>query len=146
MGTRPLIGVTKNNGNLLRRIAKANLTRSKRRYTDKEDLTVTSSVLKFFPPPTIISNSVLQLLEFEGIAMASEVLISISRDEVERARLTSEYKYVVDHQSKMVQAERRGRAERRAERRAEGRNELLDLLESGKSTEEILKTYRNKTL
>ncbi|GMO58774.1 MAG: hypothetical protein Ta2G_18780 [Termitinemataceae bacterium] len=30
--------------------------------------------------------------------MASEVLISISRDEVERARLTSEYKYVVDHQ------------------------------------------------
>ncbi|GMO58780.1 MAG: hypothetical protein Ta2G_18790 [Termitinemataceae bacterium] len=43
--------------------------------------------------------------------MASEVLISISRDEVERARLTSEYKYVVDHQSKMVQAERRGRAE-----------------------------------
>ncbi|GMO57740.1 MAG: hypothetical protein Ta2G_17580 [Termitinemataceae bacterium] len=74
--------------------------------------------------------------------MASEVLISISRDEVERARLTSEYKYVVDHQSKMVQAERRGRAEGRNE----GRNELLDLLESGKSTEEILKTYRNKTL
>ncbi|GMO26396.1 MAG: hypothetical protein Ta2B_06550 [Termitinemataceae bacterium] len=34
--------------------------------------------------------------------MASEVLISISRDEVERARLMSEYKYVVDHQSKMV--------------------------------------------
>ncbi|GHT50471.1 hypothetical protein FACS1894102_6020 [Spirochaetia bacterium] len=69
--------------------------------------------------------------------MASEVLISISRDEVERARLTSEYKYVVDHQSKMVQAKRLGMAE--------GRNELLDLLESGKSAEEILRTYRNKT-
>jgi predicted transposase/invertase (TIGR01784 family) len=42
----------------------------------------------------------------EGIAMASEVLISISRDEVERARLMSEYKYVVDLQSKVVYAER----------------------------------------
>jgi predicted transposase/invertase (TIGR01784 family) len=44
----------------------------------------------------------------EGIAMASEVLISISRDEAERARLMSEYKYVVDTQSKVVQAERVG--------------------------------------
>jgi predicted transposase/invertase (TIGR01784 family) len=44
----------------------------------------------------------------EGIAMASEVLISISKDEVERARLMSEYKYVVDLQSKVVQAEREG--------------------------------------
>ncbi|GHT50377.1 hypothetical protein FACS1894102_5840 [Spirochaetia bacterium] len=97
-----------------------------------------------------------KLLEIEdGIAMASEVLISISRDEVERARLMSEYKYVVDHQSKMVQAKRLGMAEGRAEGRNEGekigeakgrslgRNELLDLLESGKSAEEILKTYRN---
>ncbi|MDR1318460.1 MAG: PD-(D/E)XK nuclease family transposase, partial [Treponema sp.] len=44
----------------------------------------------------------------EGIAMASEVLISISRDEAERARLMSEYKYVVDTQSKVVQAKREG--------------------------------------
>jgi predicted transposase/invertase (TIGR01784 family) len=44
----------------------------------------------------------------EGIAMASEVLISISRDEAERARLMSEYKYVVDTQSKVVHAERVG--------------------------------------
>jgi hypothetical protein len=34
----------------------------------------------------------------EGIAMASEVLINISRDEVERARLMSEYKYELDLQ------------------------------------------------
>jgi predicted transposase/invertase (TIGR01784 family) len=32
----------------------------------------------------------------EGIAMASEVLLEISRDEVERARLNSEYKYQLD--------------------------------------------------
>jgi predicted transposase/invertase (TIGR01784 family) len=40
----------------------------------------------------------------EGIAMASEVLLSISKDEVERARLMSEYKYAVDTQSKIVHA------------------------------------------
>jgi predicted transposase/invertase (TIGR01784 family) len=50
-----------------------------------------------------------ELVEYEeGIAMASEVLISISRDEVERVRLMSEYKYVVDLQSKVVQAKREG--------------------------------------
>ncbi|MDR1300842.1 MAG: Rpn family recombination-promoting nuclease/putative transposase [Treponema sp.] len=42
----------------------------------------------------------------EGIAMASEVLLSISKDEVERARLMSEYKYAVDTQSKVVHAKR----------------------------------------
>jgi predicted transposase/invertase (TIGR01784 family) len=47
----------------------------------------------------------------EGIAMASEVLISISRDEVERARLVSEYKYEVDTQSKVVQAKREEKLE-----------------------------------
>ncbi|GHT50833.1 hypothetical protein FACS1894102_6540 [Spirochaetia bacterium] len=85
--------------------------------------------------------------------MASEVLISISRDEVERARLTSEYKYVVDHQSKMVQAKRLGMAEGHAkgrveglneglnEGRNEGRNELLNFLKSGKSPEEIIGLY-----
>ena len=42
----------------------------------------------------------------EGIAMASEVLISISKDEIERARLMSEYKYQLDTQSKLVEAKR----------------------------------------
>ncbi|GMO29974.1 MAG: hypothetical protein Ta2B_10890 [Termitinemataceae bacterium] len=40
------------------------------------------------------------------IEMASEILQSISKDENERFRLLSEYKYAIDHQSKMVQAER----------------------------------------
>ncbi|MDR1128812.1 MAG: Rpn family recombination-promoting nuclease/putative transposase [Treponema sp.] len=47
----------------------------------------------------------------EGIAMASEVLITISKDEAERARLMSEWKYVVDTQSKVVQAKREERRE-----------------------------------
>jgi hypothetical protein len=37
-----------------------------------------------------------------------EVLLSISKDEIERARLMSEYKYAVDTQSKVVQAKREG--------------------------------------
>jgi predicted transposase/invertase (TIGR01784 family) len=51
----------------------------------------------------------------EGIAMASKVLITISKDEVERARLMSEYKYEVDTQSKVVQAKREGRREKTIE-------------------------------
>ena len=68
----------------------------------------------------------------EGIAMASEVLMTISKDEIERARLASEYKYQLDTQSKLVHAKREGRAE------------IVDLLKSGKSPEEIIKEYGNK--
>jgi len=61
--------------------------------------------------------------------MASEVLLNISRDEVERARLMSEEKFQLDMQSKMVHAKR------------EGHKEILSMLKSGKSPEEILKEY-----
>jgi predicted transposase/invertase (TIGR01784 family) len=44
----------------------------------------------------------------EGIGMAGETLLRISRDEAERARLESEYKYQLDHQSEMVTARREG--------------------------------------
>jgi predicted transposase/invertase (TIGR01784 family) len=44
----------------------------------------------------------------EGIAMASKVLITISKDEIERARLMSEYKNQLDLQSKLVYAKRTG--------------------------------------
>ncbi|MDR1029415.1 MAG: hypothetical protein LBL76_00925 [Treponema sp.] len=40
--------------------------------------------------------------------MASEVLLSISKDEVERARLVSEEKYLLDTQSQVVHAKREG--------------------------------------
>jgi len=56
-------------------------------------------------------NEILELEE--GIAMANKVLLTISRDEVERARLESEYKYEVDMQSKLVHAKREGRKEER---------------------------------
>jgi len=69
----------------------------------------------------------------EGIAMASEVLLSISKDEVERARLMSEYKYELDMQSMFVDGKRQGRAE--------GEKKIIELLKSGKSPEEIIKEY-----
>jgi hypothetical protein len=40
--------------------------------------------------------------------MASEVLMTISRDEVERARLMSEFKYEIDTQSKIGYARKEG--------------------------------------
>jgi len=45
--------------------------------------------------------------------MASEVLLTISRDEVERARLNSEIKWQLDRQSEIVYAKREGRKEER---------------------------------
>ncbi|GHU06182.1 hypothetical protein FACS1894147_12910 [Spirochaetia bacterium] len=90
----------------------------------------------------------------EDIAMAGQVLRTISRDKVERARLMSEYKFETDHQSKMVQAERRGRAEgeaigekrgeKRGQKRGEaiGENRIIELLKSGKSMEEIIGLYK----
>jgi predicted transposase/invertase (TIGR01784 family) len=78
-----------------------------------------------------------EIIEYEeGIAMASEVLMTISKDEVERARLMSGYKYQLDLQSKITYAKREGKLE--------GRQEILDLLKSGKSAEEIIKDYSNK--
>jgi predicted transposase/invertase (TIGR01784 family) len=51
----------------------------------------------------------------EGIAMASKVLVTISKDEVERARLVSEFKYEMDTQSRVTQAKRDGSKERAIE-------------------------------
>ena len=47
----------------------------------------------------------------EGIAMAGQVLMDVSQDENERARLLSEYKYEMDMQSKLVTAKREGMQE-----------------------------------
>jgi hypothetical protein len=55
--------------------------------------------------------------------MAGEVLLTISRDEIERARLMSEYKYELDTQSKVVQAKREGRQEADAEHREQHRQD-----------------------
>jgi predicted transposase/invertase (TIGR01784 family) len=65
----------------------------------------------------------------EGIAMASEVLITISKDEKERFRLLSEEKYELDTQSNLSWTKQ------------EGKQEIISLLKSGKSPEEIIKDY-----
>ena len=93
----------------------------------------------------------------EGIAMASEVLSTISKDEIERARLMSELKYELDTQSRLAYAEQKGHQEGRKEGLNEGRKEglkegeqkgqqnIIDLLKSGKSPEEIIRDYDTLT-
>ena len=88
----------------------------------------------------------------EGLAMASEVLLTISRDEEERARIMREEKTELDYQSYMAWAEEEGHAKGHAKGHAQGRVEgieigeqrIIDLLKSGKSPEDILKHYEQK--
>jgi len=61
--------------------------------------------------------------------MANEVLLGISRNEAERARLESEYKAEVDLQSKLGGAKREGRREERME--------VLDFIAKGYTAEDI---------
>ena len=77
----------------------------------------------------------------EGIAMASKVLMTISKDEQERARLLSEYKYQMDTQSKLVHAKRMGMQEGMEKGMVKGRQEIINLLKNGKSPEEIIKGF-----
>ncbi|GHU91115.1 hypothetical protein FACS189476_11690 [Spirochaetia bacterium] len=52
-----------------------------------------------------------EILEYEeGIEMASEVLLTVSRDEIERATLEHELKNTLDLQSKMTEAKEEGLA------------------------------------
>lgn len=69
----------------------------------------------------------------EGIAMASEVVMTISKDFEERIRLLSEEKAILDAQSRIVSAKKEGRAE--------GELKIVNLLKNGKSPEEIIKMY-----
>jgi len=89
--------------------------------------------------------------------MASKILKNISKDEIERARLMSEYKYQLDTQSKLVTAKREGilegelkgmqKGEQKGRREGilEGEQKIIDLLKSGKSPEEIIKALDRKT-
>jgi predicted transposase/invertase (TIGR01784 family) len=74
----------------------------------------------------------------EGIAMASEVLMTISKDEVERARLMSEYKYAVDTQSKVVHARREERVVIAKKLKGRGRS-LTEIAEDTGLDIEIIK-------
>jgi predicted transposase/invertase (TIGR01784 family) len=80
-------------------------------------------------------NEIIQLEE--GIDMASQVLMTISKDEVERARLESEYKYEMDTQSKVVHAKREEKREIAKEALTQGLTiELISKL-TGLSPDEI---------
>ena len=83
----------------------------------------------------------------EGIAMASKVLMTISRDEAERARLMSELKYQLDTQSKINHARQEGKKEGKKEGIKTGiktgEKKIIDLLKSGKTPEEIIKDFEN---
>jgi hypothetical protein len=61
--------------------------------------------------------------------MAHEAFLTVSRDEQERARLLSEYKYEMDLQDRMITA--------REEGVELGQNRVLDLLKQGLSIAEI---------
>ena len=81
----------------------------------------------------------------DGISMASEVVMSISKDLEERLRLMSEEKAQMDYQHYMVSAMRKGRQEglqeglREGMRAGEKRREqyVLNLINQGLSAEEI---------
>jgi predicted transposase/invertase (TIGR01784 family) len=65
-----------------------------------------------------------EVLDRDGrVITAIEALMSITDDEAERARLVSEYKYVVDTQSKVVHARREGLRRGRREGKEEGLRE-----------------------
>jgi predicted transposase/invertase (TIGR01784 family) len=72
----------------------------------------------------------------EGIAMAGEELLTISRDELERARLESQYKYELDRQCDLVDARRSGEEDGRA---AERRETARRLRAMGMSPDQIAK-------
>jgi len=67
----------------------------------------------------------------EGIYMANEVLLSISRNEAEREEALSQEKHELDRQSALDYEWRRGRRR--------GKQEIINLLKSGKSPEDIIR-------
>jgi hypothetical protein len=73
----------------------------------------------------------------EGIAMASQVLMTISRDEEERARILRDEKIELDYQSYMVEAKRAAYREGHNEGVEERDKYILELIEQGLSSEEI---------
>jgi len=68
--------------------------------------------------------------------MAGRELLKISKDENERARMISEYKYITDTQSKVVHARR--------ETPKKADKEFLTQLKSGKSIDELIRMYSER--
>ena len=86
------------------------------------------------------------LKQEEGIAMASEVLMTITKDDIEQARILSELKYELDTKSRFIHAVSEAKREGREEGIRQGKQEVLELLEllkSGKTPEEIIRDYNS---
>ena len=104
-----------------------------------------SLFFKYAPDPKYrdLVNSVIN--KNKGIEMAAKVLMEISKDEHERARLRSRRMAETDRISDLLTAEARGEAKGEAKGRvkgqAEGREEILVLLKKGISPDEIQKMF-----
>jgi hypothetical protein len=70
--------------------------------------------------------------------MAAKTLLTISRDENERVRLMTIEKNILDWQDGINNAKREGREEGIHI----GEDHIIEMLRSGKSLDEILRTYR----
>jgi predicted transposase/invertase (TIGR01784 family) len=73
----------------------------------------------------------------EEVSMASELLMEISQDEVERARIRSRKKFQMDLTSDLITAKKQGMIEGEARVRAE----ISELLNSGVSLDEIKRKF-----
>ena len=78
----------------------------------------------------------------EGINMANQVLMTISRDERERERLMQEEKILLDYYSGINYEKKKSHAEGRKERD----QEIVDLWKSGMPAEEILRNLETSTI
>jgi len=85
----------------------------------------------------------------EGIAMASEVMSSFTKEEIEYYHNESKLKYELDMQSMRTYYKQQGlkKGEKMGVKKGEkkgvkkGVKKIIDLLKSGKSPEEIIKEY-----
>jgi DNA-binding NarL/FixJ family response regulator len=77
--------------------------------------------------------------------MAQEVFLTVSRDERERARLLSEYKFAMDLQDRMITAREEGREEGIELGTTKGQSQVLDLLRQGYSVDEIERRLARST-
>jgi len=91
----------------------------------------------------------------EGITMASEVVSTFTKEEIEYYHNESKWKYELDMQSMRAYERKQAKQEMRheikqelkqemkQEMRQEMKQEFIDLLKSGKSPEDIIKEYEN---
>jgi hypothetical protein len=78
-----------------------------------------------------IINSIIKTKE--EIGMATELLLEVSQDAAERARISSRKKFLMDQTSNLITAEKRGMIA--------GRAEIFDLIAQGVPIDEIKKRF-----